>query len=208
MEETFFKKGYFLIIIGGGITGDIQVNDTSYHRQSKELHRKHEIELMLEKLQKDKKILQPTRNEMMNMFQKSWNEASAKVSNENVFRTNMVAIVFDGSEDHLASKTLMDLVGTEMLEFQKKLLESKPVSTLKELRLQMIKPEGVLMKSSNNQVLPDQGFELFDGDEDDLDVDYDEELESEGDENNPENAEIQPLKNIENAYIHYPQSAR
>ena len=85
------------------------------------------------------------------MFQKSWNEASAKVSNENVFRTNMVAIVFDGSEDHLASKTLMDLVGTEMLEFQKKLLESKPVSTLKELRLQMIKPEGVLMKCSNEK---------------------------------------------------------
>ena len=30
LEEAFFKKGYFLIIIiGGGITGDIQVNDTS-----------------------------------------------------------------------------------------------------------------------------------------------------------------------------------
>ena len=31
VEEAFFKKGYFLIIIGGGITGtgDIQVNDTS-----------------------------------------------------------------------------------------------------------------------------------------------------------------------------------
>ena len=30
LEEAFFKKGYFLIIIiGEGITGDIQVNDTS-----------------------------------------------------------------------------------------------------------------------------------------------------------------------------------
>ena len=38
-----------------------------------------------------------------------------------------------------------------MLEFRKKLLESKPVSTLKQLRLQMIKPEGVRMKGSNNQ---------------------------------------------------------
>ena len=37
----------------------------------------------------------------------------------------------------------MDLVGTETLEFRKKLLESKLVSTYKELRLQMIKPEGV-----------------------------------------------------------------
>ena len=49
----------------------------------------------------------------------------------------------------------MDLVGIEMLKFQKKLLESKPVPTLvKELRLQMIKPEGVSMKGSNNEVPP------------------------------------------------------
>ena len=41
------------------------------------------------------------------------------------------SIALDGSEDHLASKKLMDLVGTEILEFQKMLLESKPVSTLR-----------------------------------------------------------------------------
>ena len=55
VEETFFKKGYFLIIIEGGITGDIQVNDTSYHRQAKALYRKHEMKIMLEKLQKDQR---------------------------------------------------------------------------------------------------------------------------------------------------------
>ena len=88
------------------------MNDTSHHRQAKALYRKHEMELTLEKLQKDKKIPQPTRDEMMNMFQKSWNETCAKVNNE-----NMITIVLDGSEDHLASKKLMDLVGTEMLEF-------------------------------------------------------------------------------------------
>ena len=93
----------------------------------------------------------------------------------------------------------MDLVGIEMLKFQKKLLESKPVPTLvKELRLQMIKLEGVSMKGSNNEVPPDEGFEPFDGDGDDLDVDYDEESEGEGDQNNPENPEIQPSENIEN----------
>ena len=43
----------------------------------------------------------------------------------------MITIALDGSEDHLASKKLMDLVGTEILEFQKMLLESKPVSTLR-----------------------------------------------------------------------------
>ena len=53
----------------------------------------------------------------------------AKVNNENVFKTNMITIALDSSEDHLVSKKLMDLVGTEMLEFRKKHLEKKPVST-------------------------------------------------------------------------------
>ena len=30
-EEAFYKKAYFLIVIGGGITGDVQVNDTSFN---------------------------------------------------------------------------------------------------------------------------------------------------------------------------------
>ena len=41
------------------------------------------------------------------MFQKFWNETCAKVNNENVFKTNMITIAFDGSEDHLESKKLM-----------------------------------------------------------------------------------------------------
>ena len=40
-------------------------------------------------------------------------------------------------------------------------------------------------------------MEHFDDNGDDLDADY-EELEGEGDKNNPENAEIQPSENIEN----------
>ena len=100
VEEAFFKKEYFLIIIARRITGDIQVNDTSYHRQVKALYCKHEMELMLKKLQKDpKKIPQPTRDEMMNMFQKSWNESCAKVNNKNLFKTNMITIALDGSEN-------------------------------------------------------------------------------------------------------------
>ena len=114
---------------------------------------------------------------MMNIFKKSWNETCAKLNNQNVFKTNMITIALDDSEDRLARKKLMDLVGTAQLEFRKDLLESKPVSTLKELRLQMIKPESIQMKGSNNQAPPDEGFELFDSNGDDLDVDYDEELE-------------------------------
>ena len=131
------------------------------------------------------------------MFQKSWNENCANVKNEDDFKANMITIALDDSEDHSTSKKIR----TEMMEFRKKLLESKPVSTLKELRLQIIKPGGVRMKGSNNQVPPDEGFELFGGDWDALDVDYDEELEGEGDKNKLENAEIQPSENVENENV-------
>ena len=80
------------------------------------------------------------------MFQKSWNENCANVKNEDDFKTNMITIALDDSEDHSTSKKIR----TEMMEFRKKLLESKPVSTLKELGLQIIKPGGVRMKGSNN----------------------------------------------------------
>ena len=60
----------------------------------------------------------------------------------------------------------------------------------------MIKPEGVRMKGSNNQVSPDEGFERFDWDGDDLDVDYDEEFEGERD-GTTQNSEIETSENIE-----------
>ena len=52
----------------------------------------------------------------------------------------MITFELDGSEDHIASKKLMNLIGKEMLEFREQLLSSKPAATLKELGAQMIKP--------------------------------------------------------------------
>ena len=30
-KEALLKRGYVLVIIGGGVTGDIQINDTDLH---------------------------------------------------------------------------------------------------------------------------------------------------------------------------------
>ena len=43
----------------------------------------------------------------------------------------MMSLSFKSSEDHLASKKLMDLIGKEMLTFREELTKSQPVSTLK-----------------------------------------------------------------------------
>ena len=68
-RQALFKKGYALIIVGGGITGDIQINDTNCHPDLKKHYRDLETKLMLEQLEKDPiKIYSPLRNEMMCML--------------------------------------------------------------------------------------------------------------------------------------------
>ena len=91
----------------------------------------------------------------------------------------MITLALGGSEDHLASTKLKDLIGKEMLEFRGQRLSSKPPATLEEICAQMIKPECVRIKAqtTKHKVLPDEGVELIDGDGEDLDMDYLEDLE-------------------------------
>ena len=88
---------------------------------------------------------------------------------EQTFKTNMTTLALDGSEDYLASQKLTNLVGEEMLLFRKKLLVSKPAATLREVRSQMSKPEGVKRNPPENPITrcPTKG-ELYDGDREDL----------------------------------------
>ena len=50
VRKALFQRGYILVIIGGGITGFIQSNDTHLHRKLKANYRDLEMELMMEKL--------------------------------------------------------------------------------------------------------------------------------------------------------------
>ena len=133
-----------MIEIGGGITGDVQVNDTSYHRSVNRAYRNIEMQLMLDLLrQNPKKIPAPFRYQMMEMFYDAWEKTCSDVDNEQTFKSNMMTLAFDGSEDHLASKKLTDLVGEEMLIFRKHLLKSTTTALFKELRSTITKSEGV-----------------------------------------------------------------
>ena len=38
VRQALFKKGYVLVVIGGGITGDVQINDTDCHHHLKTLY--------------------------------------------------------------------------------------------------------------------------------------------------------------------------
>ena len=73
VRQALIKKGYVLVIIGGGITSDIQINNTNCHRDLKKRYRDLEMKLMLEQLGKDPiKIPSPLRNEMMSMLLQAW----------------------------------------------------------------------------------------------------------------------------------------
>ena len=68
IESALFRKGNFLIHIGGGITGDVQLNVTTYHKDSKASHRKKETQLMLDLLPENfDKTPQPSRDQMIQM---------------------------------------------------------------------------------------------------------------------------------------------
>ena len=167
VEAALNRKRYFLIVIGDGITGDVQVDDTAYHMPLKAAYRKQEMALMIDMLKDNPtKIPSPSRDQMMSLFQESWKETLGQVDNEHVFRTNMITLALDGSEDHLASQKLIDLVGPEMLQFREELVKSEAVVSLNELRKQMIKQEGVRYKTSSDPSAPpeDEGLELYDGD--------------------------------------------
>lgn len=69
VEKDFRKKDHYLIRIGGRITADIQVNDTSYHRHAKSACHNTEFTLILEMSEKDPiKKQTHSRDEMMEMF--------------------------------------------------------------------------------------------------------------------------------------------
>ena len=54
---------------------------------------------------------------MMEMFYNAWEETCSDGHNEQTFKSNMMTLVFDGRENDLASKKLINLVGEEMLIF-------------------------------------------------------------------------------------------
>ena len=53
VKQALQARGNILILYGGGITGDLQVNDTHMHRPLKTQYRHMESDLMLQKLSKD-----------------------------------------------------------------------------------------------------------------------------------------------------------
>ena len=111
VKESLSKRGYFLVILPGGITGDLQVNDTDLHYTLRASYREKEVALMIEKLRENPdKILSPSKDEIMSMCKAAFEETIAKVDVTDAFKRNGLTVKLDGSEYHLVSSQLKALV--------------------------------------------------------------------------------------------------
>ena len=69
IRSALFKKGYVFVIIGGGIYGDVQLNDTHYHCPLKVGYREKEKKLILRQISEDpSKTPSPSRDKIMPML--------------------------------------------------------------------------------------------------------------------------------------------
>ena len=154
VSKLLWEHGYVLIIIGSGITGYIQENDTHVHHALKREHRHLEAELMLSMFQKNNaKIPSPSRDDMMKMIVTAWNKLN--VDHTRPFKTLFATNSLDGSEDYLVSDRLFKLIGDSIVSFRKRLIESEIPASLPAVVKKLIPPKGIKRKNQ-------EGYELLD----------------------------------------------
>ena len=162
VSQAMLARGYILVGIGGGITGDIQINDTHLYHPLKQKYREREREttVVLEQFSENpNKIAAPSRDVMMVMLADSWD--SLTMDPVKCLKNNFVGNVFDGSEDFMVSYELFKIVGAEMVEFREALLKTTAPTTVEKLMKTITPPKGVRIRESSD-VPPDEGKELFD----------------------------------------------
>ena len=141
IRKALYQRGYVLIVMGGGITGFIQVNDTDLHHHLKSLYRNEERTLMLKKLEVDKnKVPLRNREQMIEMLLAAWKKTDVDFTA--VFKKLFVTNAFDGSEDFMSDK-LFSLIGDEMLEYRRELLNSEVPAKLQAVIKKLIPPKGI-----------------------------------------------------------------
>lgn len=144
VRQALFKKGYVLVVIGCGITGDVQINDTDCRYHLKTLYRDLEMNLCSSSLKRSDQNPFSFRNEMMSMLLEAWE--TLQIDTKKEFKSLFVTNLLDGSEDYLVSVKLFSLVGEEIVAFRKELMSSNSSKTLKEVIRKLIPPKGVKRK--------------------------------------------------------------
>ena len=157
VRKALWDRGYVLVIIGGGIMGFVQVNETHLHKKLKSEYKIKESALILEKLTKDpNQVPALDRGEMMSLLVES--EKAVELDANTAFKSVWVTNCPDGFEDYLVND-ILTLVGDSMRQFRNEMTAKPPPKTIKEVIRSLIPPKGT--KRGKNT----EGSELLDGDE-------------------------------------------
>ena len=101
---------------------------------------------MLDKLREDPdKIPSPSRDDLMRMTIESLDEIN--VNCEQAFKNLGVTNALDGSEDHLISDRIYQLVGPNIISFRKKLLQEELPKSFDDLLKSITPPKGIRRKN-------------------------------------------------------------
>lgn len=190
VRRDLLARGYILVCMGGGITGDVQINDTHIHHFLKLSYRKLESELMAQQLQNEsQKIPSPSRDDMMRMLVDSWDSLNVNVAM--ALKENFILNALDGSEDVFVSDKLFQLVGEEIVAFRTEEMAKEPPKTIAELLATITPPEGVQRASQQgeNQSPADEGCELLDAEDGEIDN-----IENEDEEDEASDAATVPME--------------
>ena len=166
VRKKTLARGYIPIYFGGGITGDVQVNDTHAHHPVKVEYRMNETDWSLDELKKHpEKVPTPSRSNVASFCHQV--QQKTPMILPSAFKTNFMTIAFDGSEDHLVGRGLWALVGNEMVQFREELRSQPLPASINELVAAITPPEGVKCPWADAQpdVPWDEGFECIHGDE-------------------------------------------
>ena len=157
IRKALYQRGYVLVVIGGGITRFIQANDTDLHHHIKSCYRNEEIAFMLKKLDVDK-VPSPSPEQMIEILLAAWKETDVD------FTAAFVTNAFDGSEDFLMSNKLFPLIGDEMLEYRRELLNSEVPANLQVVIKKLIPPKDFRRANFEGRELLDymEGEAIFD----------------------------------------------
>ena len=142
VRQELLKHGYVLVVLGGGIMGDVQINDTHLHHRLKSVFRKKETELMMEQLEaRPDRVPSPSRDHVMAMLQDSLSALNFDVLR--ALKENFIANALDGSEDLLVRDKIFSMIGADITKFRQQLMEAPIRRQMKQMLASRVKPENL-----------------------------------------------------------------
>ncbi|KAI8490615.1 hypothetical protein Bbelb_318830 [Branchiostoma belcheri] len=132
VRQALLARGYILVCMGGGITGDVQVNNTHLHHFLKAAYRQRESELMIQQLSDSPtKIPSPSRYEMMKMLVDSWESLDVDI----VLKENFILKALYGSEELYGQRECVVLHDQHPVDEGSELLDTEDGEMSATLRL-------------------------------------------------------------------------